>query len=104
MIRSGAVVLLLVLFELLPGAKAQEIETPKVELYGGYDYIRYNANPRINGVPLPNPSARTALVARLRTTHTAGLGSWANSAATHWRAKVVILHTRFRIYLGPESA
>jgi len=32
--------------------KAQEIETPKVELYGGYDYIRYNANPRNNGVPL----------------------------------------------------
>jgi hypothetical protein len=51
MIRSGAVVLLLVVFEFLPGAKAQEIETPKVELYGGYDYVRYNANPRINGVP-----------------------------------------------------
>jgi hypothetical protein len=51
MIRSGAVVLLLVLFEFLPHAKAQEIEKPKVELYCGYDYVRYNANPRINGVP-----------------------------------------------------
>ena len=104
MIRSGAVVLLLVLFELLPGAKAQEIETPKVELYGGYDYIRYNANPRINGVPLPNPSARTALVAKPCTTQTTGLGSWATSAATDWRAQVVIRLTRFRIYLGRESA
>jgi len=51
MIRSTLVVLLLVLFGLLPGTKAQEVETLKVELYGGYDYIRYNANPRIIGVP-----------------------------------------------------
>jgi len=42
---------LVVLFGFQPRAKAQEIETPKVELYGGYDYVRYNANPRINGVP-----------------------------------------------------
>jgi len=52
MIRSTAVVLLLVVLGFLPHAKAQEIETPKVELFGGYDYVRYNANPRINGVPL----------------------------------------------------
>ena len=51
MIRSTSVVLLVVLFGFQPRAKAQEIETPKVELYGGYDYVRYNANPRINGVP-----------------------------------------------------
>ena len=44
-------VALLLVFGYLPCAKAQEIETPKVELYGGYDYVRYNANPRINGVP-----------------------------------------------------
>src|SRR5215831_17663382 len=42
-------VALLLVFGYLPCAKAQEIETPKVELYGGYDYVRYNANPRING-------------------------------------------------------
>ena len=47
--RSLRVVLLLV-FGCRPCAKAQEIETPKIELYGGYDYVRYNANPRINGV------------------------------------------------------
>lgn len=41
---------LLLVFAYLPCAKAQEIETPKVELYGGYDFVRYNANPRINGV------------------------------------------------------
>lgn len=51
MIRSTAVVILLVLFGFVRCARAQEIETPKVELYGGYDYVRYNANPRINGVP-----------------------------------------------------
>ena len=47
--RSLRVALLLVLGS-LPCARAQEIETPKIELYGGYDYVRYNANPRINGV------------------------------------------------------
>lgn len=53
---------------------------------------------------LLNLSARMASPARLRTTHPAGLGSSANSAATDWRAKVMILHTRFRIYWGLESA
>ena len=48
--RSVRVVLLLV-FGSVPCARAQEIETPRIELYGGYDYVRYNANPRINGVP-----------------------------------------------------
>src|SRR5215471_13504595 len=48
--RSIGVALLLV-FGSLPCARAREIETPKIELYGGYDYVRYNANPRINGVP-----------------------------------------------------
>ena len=47
--RSIGVALLLV-FGSLPSARAQETETPKIELYGGYDYVRYNANPRINGV------------------------------------------------------
>lgn len=79
MIRPAAVVLLLVLFGFRPGAKGQEIETPKVELYGGYDYVRYNANPRINGVPpsesfnangisgqaVYNPNSRLGIVAEL---------------------------------------
>jgi len=51
MIRSTAVVLFLVLFGFQPCAKAQEIESPKIELYGGYDYVRYNANSRVNGLP-----------------------------------------------------
>jgi len=50
MMRSSAVVLLLVVPGCLPRARAQEIETPKVELHEGYDFVRYNANPRINGV------------------------------------------------------
>src|SRR5215469_8964711 len=50
MIRSAAVVLLLFVLGFPPRVKAQEIETPKIELYGGHDYVRYNANPRINGV------------------------------------------------------
>jgi hypothetical protein len=41
---------LLLLLGSLPCARAQEIETPKIELYGGHDYVRYDANPRINGV------------------------------------------------------
>ena len=51
MTRSAAVVLLLFVLGFSPRVKAREIQTPKIELYGGYDYIRYNANPRINGVP-----------------------------------------------------
>ena len=43
-------VALLLLFGHLLCATAQQIGTPKVELYGGYDFVRYNANPRINGV------------------------------------------------------
>ena len=76
MIRSTAVVLSLVLFGVLHPAKAREFETPKVELYGGYDYVRYHANPRINGVPpsesfgangisgqaLYNPNSRVGIV------------------------------------------
>ena len=30
-------------------AKAQE--TPIFDVYGGYDYVRYNASPKINGLP-----------------------------------------------------
>src|SRR5215469_878331 len=76
--RSIRVALLLV-FGFLPCAKAQEIDTPKIELYGGYDYVRYNANPRINGFPSSvsygangmsgqvayNPNNRFALVGEL---------------------------------------
>jgi len=51
MIRSTVVALFLVLFGFLPLATAQEVETPKVQLYGGYNFVRYNANPRIAGVP-----------------------------------------------------
>ena len=47
--RPIAVAVLLV-FGCLPCAKAQESETPKIELCGGYDYVRSNANPRFNGV------------------------------------------------------
>ncbi len=46
--------LLLALLGGLPPAKAQE--SSKVDLYGGYDYVRYNASPRISGVP-PSESA-----------------------------------------------
>jgi opacity protein-like surface antigen len=45
-----AVGLLFATFGIVPLAKAQE-EPSKLELYGGYDYVRYNANPRISGVP-----------------------------------------------------
>jgi len=41
--------LLVGLFGTLPPTKAQE--SSKVDLYGGYDYVRYNASPRISGVP-----------------------------------------------------
>jgi hypothetical protein len=48
--KSLAVGVFLSLFGTAPLAKAQE-EPSKIELYGGYDYVRYNANPRISGVP-----------------------------------------------------
>ena len=47
--RSIRVALLLV-FGSVSSVRAQEIDTPKIELYGGYDYVRYNADTRINGV------------------------------------------------------
>jgi len=45
----SALALLLSVFAYASPAKAQEASA--VEVYGGYDYLRYNANPRINGVP-----------------------------------------------------
>jgi hypothetical protein len=48
--KSLAVGLLLGLFGILPLAKAQE-QPSRLKLYGGYDFVRYNANPRISGVP-----------------------------------------------------
>lgn len=45
-----AIGLLLAIFAAAPLAIAQS-ETSKVEVYGGYDYVRYNANPKISGVP-----------------------------------------------------
>jgi len=47
--RAIGVAVLLV-FGALPCTRAQELETPKIELYGGYDYVRYNANSRIDGI------------------------------------------------------
>jgi len=36
----------------IPSAKAQEdISTPKIELYGGYDYVRFNVNAYVSGQP-----------------------------------------------------
>ena len=60
-----AVGLLLAILGIAPLAKAQE-QTPILELYGGYDYARYNANPRIMGVPpseSDNANGGTAQVA-----------------------------------------
>jgi opacity protein-like surface antigen len=45
-----ALVLLLASLGSVPPAMAQE-ETSKLDLYGGYDYVRYNANPRVNNLP-----------------------------------------------------
>lgn len=47
--NSRAVALLFAVFGYTSVAKAQG--TPALELYGGYDYVRYNANPKISGVP-----------------------------------------------------
>jgi hypothetical protein len=49
MSRSTAVALLIGRLAFLARANGEDIETPKVELDGSYDYVRYNANPRING-------------------------------------------------------
>jgi len=35
-----------------PSARAQEdISTPRIELYGGYDYVRFNVNANVSGQP-----------------------------------------------------
>ena len=52
--RKRTVVAVLALVVCVPLGKAQD--SSKVDLYGGYDYVRYNASPRINGVP-PSESA-----------------------------------------------
>ena len=48
--KSFAFVLLFALFGIALPAKAQD-ETSKLEAYGGYDFARSNANPKISGVP-----------------------------------------------------
>lgn len=48
--NSIAAGLLIAIFGIVSLAKAQE-EPAKLELYGGYDYARFNANPKISGVP-----------------------------------------------------
>lgn len=48
--NSLAVLLLLGAMGAAPPLAAQD-GPPKLELYGGYDYVRYNASPKINGVP-----------------------------------------------------
>jgi opacity protein-like surface antigen len=48
--NSLALGLLFAIFGTVPLAKAQEGPS-RLELYGGYDYIRANANPRIPGEP-----------------------------------------------------
>src|SRR5215470_11767736 len=52
---------LLLLFGYQPCSKAQEIDTPTVELHGGHDYVRYNANPRINGVSFSESSGANGI-------------------------------------------
>ena len=50
-----AVAALLALSAVVPAAKAQEVPAvPALELYGGYDYIRFNVNANVSGQP---PSA-----------------------------------------------
>ena len=48
--NSLALGLLFAIFGIAPLAKAQE-EPSTLEVYGGYDFARSNANPKINGVP-----------------------------------------------------
>jgi len=54
--KSLAVGVLLAISATVLPANAQkapsEFELSRLELYGGYDYLRFNANPRISGVPL----------------------------------------------------
>ncbi len=48
--NSLAVVLLLASVSAAPALRAQE-ELSKLELYAGYDYIRFNINARVSGQP-----------------------------------------------------
>jgi hypothetical protein len=48
--NSLAVVLLFVAISGAPALWAQE-EPSKLELYGGYDYVRFNINAKVNGQP-----------------------------------------------------
>ena len=47
---SGAVLLFLGMFMIALPAKAQN-ETPQLEVYGGYDYVRFNINANVSGFP-----------------------------------------------------
>jgi hypothetical protein len=48
--KSSAVVLILTVIGMALPAKAQD-ETPKLEAYGGYDYVRFNINANVSGFP-----------------------------------------------------
>lgn len=102
MIRPAVVVLLLALLGFQPGTKGQEIETPKVELYGGYDYVVITPIQGLSAFHLLNRSTPTALVARLCTTRTAGLGWWANSAVIHWCVRGRNTTYQVSYLLGPR--
>lgn len=104
MIRPASVVLLLVLFAFRPSAKGQEIESSKIELFVAMTMSGITPIQGSMAFHLLNRSTPTASAARLCTTRTAGSGLWANSAVIRWCAQVAILHTRFRICLGLESA
>lgn len=67
------VVLLIAVLGSAPLVKAQE-ETSKLDLYGGYDFVRYNANPRINGLPPSESFNANGLGAQIAYNPTLWLG------------------------------
>ena len=67
------VVLLAAILGTAPLVKAQE-ETSKLDLYGGYDFVRYHANPKINGLPPSESFSANGLGGQVTYNPTAWLG------------------------------
>ena len=56
-----------------PLVRGQE-DTSKLDLYGGYDFVRYHANPRINGLPPSESFNANGLGGQIAYNPTAWLG------------------------------
>ncbi len=68
-------VLIIAAFVSVSPIAAQEEQTPQVELYGGYNYVRFNVTANVGGFPPTATFNANAEAVNSNTTPTAGWAS-----------------------------